>query len=80
MYCAKIGRLLRGKWRFFEQKKTKAAKHPSRSRTQKNSLSFSSLPFVKAVWQNHYGATQKQIRPPIFHQRAETCLTFRVLV
>jgi hypothetical protein len=25
---------------FFEQKKTKAAKHPSRSRTQKNSLCF----------------------------------------
>ena len=40
MYCAKIGRLLRGKWRFFEQKKTKAAKHPSRLRTQKNSLCF----------------------------------------
>jgi len=40
MYCAKFGRLLREKWRFFEQKKTKAAKHPSRSRTQKNSLCF----------------------------------------
>jgi hypothetical protein len=46
---------------------------------EKQSL-FSSLPFVKAVWRNHYGATPKQIRPPIFHQRAETCLTFRALV
>jgi len=27
-------------WRFFEQKKIKAAKHPSRLRTQKNSLCF----------------------------------------
>jgi hypothetical protein len=38
---------------------------------EKQSLFFS-LPSVKAVWRNHYGATQKQIRPPIFHQRAET--------
>ncbi len=40
MYCARFGCLLRGNWGFFEQKKTKAAKHPSRSRTQKNSLCF----------------------------------------
>jgi hypothetical protein len=65
---------------FFEQKKTKAAKHPIQiAHPEKQSL-FSSFPSVKAVWRNHYGATEKQIRPPIFHQRAETCLTFRVLI
>jgi len=65
---------------FFEQKKTKAAKRSIQiAHAEKQSL-FSSLPFVKAVWRNHYGATQKQIRPPIFHQRAEPCLAFRVLV
>jgi hypothetical protein len=46
---------------------------------EKQSL-FSSLPSAKAVWRNHYGATEKQIAPPIFHQRTETCLLFRVLV
>jgi hypothetical protein len=40
MYCARFGCLLRGKWGFFEQKKTKAAKHPSRSRTQKTVFVF----------------------------------------
>jgi len=44
------------------------------------SRKLSELSSVKAVWQNHYGATEKQIRPPIFHQRAETCLMFQALV
>jgi len=64
---------------FFEQKKTKAAKHLSRSRTQKNSLVFF-FAFCQSRLAKPLRRDPKKIRPPIFHQRAETCLTFRVLV
>ena len=45
--------------------------------TSRMTLFYRARVFVLA---SNQGATEKQIRPPIFHQRAETCLTFRVLV
>ncbi|PYI50609.1 MAG: hypothetical protein DMC62_08750 [Verrucomicrobia bacterium] len=80
MYCARFGLLLRGKWRFFEQKKIKAAKHPSRLRTQKNSLCFLRCLLSKPSGEIITARPKNKSARRFFHQRAETCLTFRVLV
>jgi hypothetical protein len=52
--------------------------HPDRARRKTVFVFF--VAFCQSRLAKSLRRTQKQIRPPIFRQRAETCLTFRVLV
>jgi hypothetical protein len=64
VYCAKLRCLLRAKMRA----------------TEHNTGMTSFDRAAALVLTSNHGAIQQKIRPPISHQRAETCLTFRVLV